>query len=195
MTRRGARFVGLAACALACASPAIGDNLYRNAQRANVASDLKSLDAGGVLTVVVVQRAEARNSEDDSSRRDRSLKGNLSSQALTQTGEFDLGGDFSGHGEIRRSESLVTQISVTIESVAPNGDLLVAGEQRMKVNGEHTLIRVRGRVRPQDVSADNQVLSTRLADAEIDYDGKGFVSRNARSGPLGWIFGVLGLGG
>jgi flagellar L-ring protein FlgH len=177
------------------AGTASADNLYRNAQKANVASDLKSLEPGGILTVIVVQRAEARNVEANSARRDRSLSGNLSTDALTQTGDLSLRSDFSGQGEIRRSESLVTQISVTVESVAPNGDLFVSGEQRMRVNGENTLIRVRGRVRPQDVSPDNQVLSTRLADAEIDYGGKGFVSRNARSGPLGWLFGVLGLGG
>ncbi|HEV7690386.1 MAG TPA: flagellar basal body L-ring protein FlgH [Hyphomonadaceae bacterium] len=185
----------LAACTLALAGGASADNLLRNGKRANVASDLKSLEIGDILTVVVVQRAEARNSSDSVARRDRSATGQLSTDVLNQTGDLSLNGDFNGHGEIRRSESFVTQISVTIQGVAPNGDLTVAGEQRMKVNGEQTVIRVRGRVRPQDVSTDNQFVSSRLADAEIDYDGKGFVSRNAGSGPLGWLFNAFGLAG
>lgn len=193
MTRRFWKVACLALCALAGAGSATADNLFRNAQKANVASDLKSLEPGGVLTVIVVQRAESRNLEANSARRDRSLGGSLSTDVSNQTGELNLESDFSGQGETRRSESFITQISVTVEDVSPNGDLFVAGEQRMKVNGENTLIRVRGRVRPEDVSPDNQVLSTRLADAEIEYDGKGFVSRSARSGPLGWLFSWLGF--
>src|SRR5688572_8019656 len=133
MTRAAARFAsaaGLALCALAIADTAAADNLFRNAQKANVASDLKSLEPGGVLTVIVVQRAESRNVEANSARRDRSLSGSLSTDALNQTGELSLGSDFSGQGETRRSESFVTQISVTVEDVSPNGDLFVAGEQR-----------------------------------------------------------------
>ena len=183
----------LALCALTSLGSAGADNLFRNAQKANVASDLKSREPGDILTVIVVQRAESRNVEANSLRRDRSISGSLSSDALMQAGELGLQSDFSGQGETRRSESFVTQISVSVESVELNGDLVVSGEQRMRVNGEDTLIRVRGRVRQQDISSDNQVLSTRLADAEIDYDGKGFVSRSARSGPIGWLFGWLGF--
>jgi flagellar L-ring protein precursor FlgH len=193
MTSRTARIAGLMLCSLTVADAVAADNLFRNAQRANVAADVKSLEPGGVLTVIVVQRAESRNVEANSARRDRSLGGSLSSDALNQTGELSLESDFSGQGETRRRESFVTQISVTVQDVSPNGDLFVEGEQRMKVNGENTLIRVRGRVRPEDISPDNQVLSTRLADAEIEYDGKGFVSRSARSGPLGWLFSWLGF--
>jgi flagellar L-ring protein precursor FlgH len=65
----------------------------------------------------------------------------------------------------------------------------------MNVNGEETTIRVRGRVRPADISRGNQVLSTRIADAQIDYDGRGFVSRNARPGLVHRLFSLLGLAG
>jgi len=56
------------------------------------------------------------------------------------------------------------------------------------------VIGVRGRIRPYDISAENAVLSSRIADAQIDYDGKGFVSRSAKPGLLNRIFSFLGLG-
>jgi len=76
---------------------------------------------------------------------------------------------------------------------ASNGDLRVVGSQVLNLSGEKTVIRVRGRVRAADVSATNAVLSNRLADAEIDYDGKGYVSRSGKPGVLTRVFNWLGL--
>jgi flagellar L-ring protein precursor FlgH len=64
----------------------------------------------------------------------------------------------------------------------------------MHVNGETSNIGVRGRVRPADISSDNQVVSTRVADAQIDYDGHGFVSRSSKPGVINRVFRFLGLG-
>lgn len=168
---------------------------HRSDRWANVASDLKAADVGDILTVVVYQSAEARNAADSGARRQRGIDGKIRGGTHEQSGEIDLNSNFSGHGETRRSESFVTQISVSVETVLPNGDLAIAGEQLMNVNGEKTTIRIRGRVRPIDISGDNQVLSTRIADAQINYHGEGFVSRNVKSGVIGWLFSTLGLGG
>ncbi len=174
---------------------AIADDLYKKSLWSNLASDQKAAQPGDVLTVVVYQSTEARNAAQNSAQRTRAAHGTLSSDNLTQRGDVTLQGEYLGRGEIRRSESLVTQISVTVTGVLPNGDLAIQGEQAMRVNGERTRIVVRGRVRPIDINADNQVMSTRIADAEIDYNGDGFVSRNADAGPLGWLFSLLGLSG
>src|SRR5262249_28904847 len=115
MTSRSPRSVRAVACLAASlailAGQASADNLLGNGKRANIASDLKSMEVGEILTVVVVQRAEARNSQDNVARRDRAVSGNLSTDALNQTADLSLNGDYNGHGEIRRSESFVTQIS------------------------------------------------------------------------------------
>lgn len=171
------------------------DDLYKKSPWANIAGDQKAARVGDVLTVVVYQSAEARNAAQNSAQRGRTATGALSSDALEQQGELRLQSDYLGRGEIRRSESFITQISVNVMGVLPNGDLLIAGEQNLQINGERTSIEVRGRVRPVDVNRDNQVLSTRIAEAEINYDGDGFVSRNSDSGLLGWLFSLLGLSG
>lgn len=186
----------LCACLGASALPAASaDDLFKRNRWANIASDQKAAEIGDVLTVVVYQNAESRNAADNDARRRRSLDGAIKGGGTDESGQLSLNFDYGGHGETRRSESFVTQISVSVQLVLANGDLLIGGDQLMNVNGEKTTIQIRGRVRPADISGDNQVLSTRIADAQINYHGEGFVSRNARSGVVGWVFGVLGLGG
>ena len=107
--------------------------------------------------------------------------------------EISFGGGYTGRGEVRRSERFISQMSLTVRDVLPNGDLIVGGEQFLFINGEKTRIGVRGRVRPADIRSDNSVVSTRIADAEIDYDGRGFVSRSAKPGLISRLFSFLGL--
>jgi hypothetical protein len=72
-------------------------------------------------------------------------------------------------------------VTTLVDQVFPNGDLHVSGTQTLNLNGEKTDIRIQGRVRVADISADNSVLSSRLAEAKIDYTGSGFVTRSADS--------------
>ncbi|MGQ0661095.1 flagellar basal body L-ring protein FlgH, partial [Sphingosinicella sp.] len=120
--------------------------------------------------------------------------GGLRAGPIDESGELRFGGSYSGRGEVRRSERFVAQITATVNSVLPNGDLVVTGEQVMRINGETSRIGVRGRIRSADIRADNSVLSSRIADAQINYDGRGFVSRSARPGVINRIFSFLGLG-
>lgn len=177
------------------ALPAFAQDLFPKDNWANIAGDRKASQIGDVLTVIVYQNAEARNAAQNSAQRKRSADGDLNTDVLTQNGEIRLNGDYLGRGEVRRSESFVTQISVSVEKVLPNGDLLVSGEQFMRVNGEKTKIALRGQVRPSDITRDNHIVSTRIANAEINYDGEGFVSRNANSDLFGWLANLLGLSG
>jgi flagellar L-ring protein precursor FlgH len=184
-----------AAASLGAPSVAIADNLFHNQPWAHVASDQRATQVGDIITVVVYQNAEARNGAQNTARRTSSIDGSIRGDSTNEAGELSLNGAYSGQGQVSRSESFITQISVTIESILPNGDFTIGGQQMMHVNGEDTLIRVRGRVRPTDINGDNRVLSTRIADAQINYDGRGFVSRNARPGLIHRLFGLLGLSG
>jgi flagellar L-ring protein FlgH len=181
--------------ALFAATPAAAEDLFRNQEWASVATDRTASQIGDILTVVVYQAAEARNSAQNTSRTRRSFEGGIEGGSFNESASLALDGAYSGQGEVRRSETFITQISVRVEQVLDNGDLLIAGEQQMHVNGERTTVHIRGRVRPEDIAASNQVLSTRIADAQISYDGRGFVSRNARPNLVHRLFSLLGLGG
>ncbi len=186
------------ACLVLTAAPiarAGAEDLFTDPHWAGVAQDRSAARVGDILTVVVFQNAEARNAAQNTSRTRRTFDGSISGGNIDERGELSLEGAYLGQGEVRRSESFITQISVTIEEVLDNGDYRIAGEQTMQVNGERTIVRLHGRVRPSDITNGNQVLSTRVADAEISYDGRGFVSRNAKPGIIHRIFSLLGLGG
>lgn len=176
-----------------CAGPAFADNLYRGSNWSAMTSDRRASAVGDILTVVIFQSAESSNVAQNNSSKSQDLSGSISGGHLSENGQLSFGGAYSGRGEVTRSEKLVAQISLTVTGILPNGDLLVAGEQWLRVNGERTRIGVRGRVRTADIGADNSVISTRIADAQIDYDGRGFVSRSAKPGLLNRIFSFLGL--
>jgi flagellar L-ring protein precursor FlgH len=81
-----------------------------------------------------------------------------------------------GDGETTRAGSLTGTITVTVVSVDPNGNLHVRGDKVVSVNREDQYLVLTGTVRPEDVGFDNTVLSSRLADARIDYYGRGVVA-------------------
>lgn len=170
-----------------------GEDLYKPGNWPAMATDRRASVAGDVLTVVIYQSAESSNVLQNGSRRATDVSGSLQAGPVNEQGALNFGGGYSGRGELRRTERFVTQLSVNVEQVLPNGDLIVVGRQRMFVNGENTVIGLRGRVRPADIAADNSIVSTRIADAQIDYDGKGFVSRSAKPSVLNRFFGLLGL--
>lgn len=174
--------------------PAWADDLFTPGGWAAMAADLKAARRGDLLTVVVYQTAESSQSTRSDSARNSSLSGSLAAGSVDERGALRFGGGYTGGGQVQRAERLVTQITVVVEAVLPNGDLSVAGRQRMHLNGETSDIGVRGRVRPVDITPDNRVLSNRLADAQIDYNGRGFVSRSARPGIVNRLFRLLGLG-
>jgi flagellar L-ring protein FlgH len=191
MTRIAPR---LAAALLFACAPAAAEDLYRGSRWASLSGDQKASAVGDTLTVIIFQAVEATNSAQNSSRKKTDLGGSISAGGLNEAASLEFGGGYTGRGEVRRSERLIAQISLTIQQVLPNGDFLVLGEQQMRINGETTRIAVRGRIRPADVRTDNTVLSSRIADAQISYDGRGFVSRSAKPGLVNRIFSFLGLG-
>lgn len=173
---------------------ASGQDLFQGGNWASMAADRRAAEVGDSITVVIHQVAEASNTTQNSTRKSTETGGSLRAGGIDEGGALTFGGGYTGRGEARRSERLLAQISVVIEQILPNGDYRIVGRQQLRVNGETTLIAVRGRIRAADISGDNAILSSRIADAEIDYDGKGFVSRSAKPGLINRLFSLLGLG-
>lgn len=96
--------------------------------------------------------------------------------------------NFTGGGTADQANSLSGEVSVTVAAVYPNGTMLVQGQKRVTLNRGDEFVRIRGIVRTADVDAYNRVPSTRVADAEIGYTGKGDVARASRQGWLSRFF-------
>ncbi len=97
---------------------------------------------------------------------------------------LDANSDFDGEGESEQSNKLTGDVTVTVTEVLPNGYLVVQGEKRIGINQGNEFIRLSGIVRPQDITPDNTVESTRIADPTITYQGEGMV---ADANTMGWM--------
>ncbi|MEA1968653.1 MAG: flagellar basal body L-ring protein FlgH [Thermodesulfobacteriota bacterium] len=90
--------------------------------------------------------------------------------------------DFTGEATSDRTGQITASIAARIIEVLPNGNLGIFGKRAMKVNSEVQYIVVSGIVRPQDISCDNRVKSTYLADSSIEYFGKGALADKQKPG-------------
>jgi len=95
---------------------------------------------------------------------------------------------FSGEGSSRQSNSLFGDITVTVAHRWPNGNLLVRGEKWITINQGREFVRVSGIVRSVDISPDNAVLSTKIANARISYAGRGALNDANSPGLLSRYF-------
>lgn len=172
---------------------AMADDLFLADGSSALVSDQRARNVGDLVTVVIYEQSSVVSSAQSGTRKNNSLSGGLSAGSVNESGSLGFGGDYSGRAESGRSGRMVAQISVTVDRILPNGDFLISGIQKMHINGEVTDIGIRGRVRQADLTSDNRILSSRIADAQIDYKGKGFVSRGAKPGILTRIFSFLGL--
>ena len=78
-----------------------------------------------------------------------------------------------GAGKIKRNETVVLRLAGVVTQVLPNGNLVVAARQELRVNSELRVLLVSGIVRPQDIASDNTVPHDRMAEARISYGGRG----------------------
>ncbi len=89
---------------------------------------------------------------------------------------------FAGAGATQRKGQLSATLPVRVRKQLGNGDLFVEGTKVVMVGNEEQHIYVSGIVRQRDIAEDNTVLSSRVADAEIEYTGRGDVSDQQRRG-------------
>ena len=163
---------------------------------APLTSGQRAAQVGDVITIVLVERTQGTSTSTSATDRAGNIgltpptTGPLSLFAPTDAA---MGGNstFAGHGQTGQSNSLVGEISVVVSEVLPNGTMRVRGEKLLHINRGNETIRISGLVRPTDIGADNRIASTRVADAQIDYVGRGEISRASRQGWLQRFFSIL----
>lgn len=181
------------ALAILAIGPARADDLYSEKTFRPLASDKRAHLPGDVLTVLIYENSSAVTSADTTLQRSNDVALRASADQHAHAAAIGASNDFNGGGTVQRQGKLLAQMSVSVAGVAPNGDLLVAGEQRLEINSDRQMIRVEGRVRPLDISEANTVLSSRLADAKISYLGDGDLSSRQRPGFWSRLFNWVGL--
>jgi flagellar L-ring protein precursor FlgH len=92
--------------------------------------------------------------------------------------------DYTGDASTTRRSVVQTSVTAQVVEVFPNGNLLLEGDRELLVNGERQIVTFRGVARPNDISPQNVILSTRIAEMEFEIAGKGIVSKTQEPGLL-----------
>jgi flagellar L-ring protein precursor FlgH len=163
-------------------------SIFASGQSAFLAGDKRARQVGDILTVSFSERFSATKSQNAGSSKTAAfgmdLPGFLGSPADDANLSAGTTQSFAGSGAAAQSNSLTGRMSVSVVRILPGGNLEILGQKKLTLNNGDEYIRVRGIVRPEDISAQNVVLSERIANAEIKYIGAGDIADSAKQGWL-----------
>jgi flagellar L-ring protein precursor FlgH len=150
----------------------------------DLARDLRASQVDDLVTIVVAENASAVSSGTVKSARTSSANNSITALvgkksaggALANLTNLSGATSLNGQGTTTRTTTLSATLTARVTSQLPNGYLVVEGSKVVLVNGEKQTVTVRGVVRPADLSTDNSIQSNRLAQMEVNIDGKGVVN-------------------
>jgi len=156
-------------------------------------TDAKAARLHDVVSIVVTESLAA--STDGQVKNSRSSNANSAltslfgklktADALQNLVTMSAGSGLSAQGQSTTNSSLTTTFGAEVIDVLPNGMLVVQATRQLTFSQQTQLIRLRGLVRPEDVSAQNRVMSTAMTDLELEVTGKGIVNDSTyRQNPL-----------
>ena len=173
--------------------------IFRSGQSGLFATDQRARRVGDILTVTFNEVFAATKAQTAASSKADSfgvtlptgLPNILTGGFATDDSGVNGGGltagtnrTFSGTGNAAQSNSFTGSLAVTVIRVFANGNMEVTGQKEITLNNGNEYVRVKGIVRPEDISATNIVSSNRLADAQIRYTGSGHLADTSKPGWL-----------
>jgi flagellar L-ring protein precursor FlgH len=171
--------------------PATANSLWRTGAR-TFFNDQRAGKVGDILTVLININDSAKTTNETTSGRTSTVTAGIphllgleSTLGKILPSGFDPANALStnskttndGTGAINRQEQISLTIAAVVSSVLPNGNLVIQGTQEVKMNTEVRQLTIAGIVRPEDISSNNTILHTQIAEARINYGGRGDISR------------------
>jgi flagellar L-ring protein precursor FlgH len=165
-------------------------SLWNGSATASLFSDIKAHKVGDIVTISIVESSSATESASTDASRESSVEAGIDAflgyekWVMERNRNFNaskmldanLSNEFKGSGKTVRSGTLTASITARIIEVLSNGNFIIEGRREVEVNHEAQYIVISGIVRPEDISRDNMVLSTFIADARIAYSGRGIIN-------------------
>lgn len=176
---------------LLSSTTAFADSLWvaqETGQVESLYSDHKAAKVGDIVTVLIIEAATASQKAVSARDRKSSIAGEVKdwstidfyhgprtkiAGANKPIWEIETANKFSGGGSYSGNYNIRGQISTRIVEVLPNKNMVIEGSSEVLINRERNTIVISGIVRPQDITVNNTVLSTQVADAKIRIVGKG----------------------
>jgi flagellar L-ring protein precursor FlgH len=173
---------------------ASANSLWRNGSR-NFFNDQRASKVGDILQVQVQIADTAQLANETVANRTASAQAGFSNlfgletlllhalPGLSTTNLINSNSALAsdGKGSVNRSETINTVISAMITGVLSNGNFTIEGDQEVLVNNEMRRVAIAGIVRPQDITSTNTITNSQIAQARIEYGGKGQLTRIQKS--------------
>ncbi|GAA6170832.1 flagellar basal body L-ring protein FlgH [Colwellia sp. KU-HH00111] len=168
-------------------------SLFKENYVNNIYSDSKAHRVGDIIAVILSESTQANKNAKTELKKETdsaldpvvglnglpaTIGGNSLQFGITQNSKF------KGDSKADQSNSLSGNISVHVLRVLPNGNLMIRGEKWLTLNNGDEYIRLTGVIRPKDINSNNTILSTKIANARIQYAGTGSF---ADSNEQGWL--------
>lgn len=184
---------------------ASGGAIYQANYSRPLFEDRRARNAGDVLTINIVESTSASKNVSSTAGRTSSVAETAATPTIfgytpspSKLGVAGIMGatnfdtsvtasgvqKFEGKGDTSQKNALLGTLTVTVIDVLPNGNLLVSGEKQMGINEGTEYVRFSGVVNPSTISSANVVTSTQVADARIEFKGRGEMD-SAQA--MGWL--------
>jgi flagellar L-ring protein precursor FlgH len=140
-------------------------------------ADDKANQVGDILTIIIFEDHKVDN------KVERDLERSSERSLGVDTGDLSIGHilpsvskvnvnlesekTLSGKSDYKDERSIEDRVTVVVEDIHPNGNLVVVGTRSREINGDKQIIQVSGIVRPSDISYNNTVLSQQVANFQM----------------------------
>jgi len=177
--------------------PGINGGLFDAQRNLSLFSDTRAFRVGDIVSVLLIESNTGSKSSDTELDKNTSISlpnptlfGRPFNARRPDNLSIEASGSrtFSGEAAMNQSNSLRGSIAVQVSQVLPNGNLIIQGEKWININQGDEFIRLRGVIRPEDLSASNTIPSTLVADARISYSGTGVGKETNTPGWLTRLF-------
>ena len=205
-------FAGLLVLPMVAPAAAGAQSLWREgASTVSLFADHRARAVNDIVTILIVEQSSSSRSANTTTSKDTSRSAGVNefptaldslsrrfvkplvgpivgwqapSEAAKSQFNIDLQSQAShtGKGSIDRSDKATGQIPARVVKVLDNGNLMIEGRRVVVVNNETQLLALSGVIRPQDVTSANTVLSSQMADAEIQMTGRGLLAEAQNPG-------------
>jgi len=158
-------------------------------------SDQRALLANDVVTVRISEESSALS--DATTKLDSSSEVKMGVDALfglvdalkkANAGTTVVGANarnaYEGSGATTRRGDVKATVPAVVRKVLHNGNLFIEGHRVILVNDEEYHFYISGVVRPIDIDGGNSVESSKIADAEIEFTGRGTITEKQQPGWL-----------
>lgn len=183
------------------ARPTDGSLWSDRGELAEMFSNPKARRIGDILTIKIVETSSATNKASTTTDRTSGISAKLDGffnleNEIPASKSFNpfsgvsgnLNNEFEGTGTTKRSGALEAHMTARVVDLMSNGNMIIEGNREVRVNAENQLITLTGIIRPRDISADNVILSTYIADARISYSGTGVLNDKQKPG---WLLRIM----